>query len=266
MRATVISADGTSINYDRAGSGSPLVLLTGNLDDGAENEPLAQELAAGFTTYNLRRRGRAGSGNDRPYSLQREIEDIAAVIEAAGGMAHLYGVSSGGALALEAAAAGLNVDRVIVYEVPYSVGSEALEYWQAYVDDLEAALSAGRRGEAVELFMRLAGASDEDIAGARSAPVWAALEDLAPTLAHDAACLGDGAVPRDRLATVKRPTLVLTGTAHDPTAPGLPTEFFDLAADEITAALPNADRDRLPGQGHVANPQAIATAIRTFIP
>lgn len=206
-----------------------------------------------------------GAGNSRPYSLEREIEDIAAVIDAAGGTAHLYGVSSGGALALEAAMAGLAVDRVVVYEVPYSVGDEALRYWQAYVENLDAALSAERRGDAVDLFMQLAGAADEDIAGARSAPIWAALEDLAPTLAHDAACLGDGAVPSDRLATVKQPTLVLTGTAHDPTAPGLPAEFFDAAADEVAAALPRAQRHRLQGQGHVADRRATADAIRAFI-
>ena len=262
---SVVSRDGTAIAYDREGSGPAVILLSGNLDDGAENEPLAAELAAGFTVYNVARRGRRGSGDAASYAVEREIEDIAAVMSAAGGAAHLYGVSSGGALALEAAAAGLPVGRVIVYEVPYSVGPEAAQYWRAYVDELSRTLAEGRRGEAVELFMRLAGASEDDIAGARRAPVWAALERLAPTLAYDAACLGDGEPPRERLARITQPTLVATGSAHDPGAPGLPAEFFDIAADEIVAAMPTARRIRLEGQGHVVAADRMAAVLRDFL-
>ncbi|SDH56449.1 Alpha/beta hydrolase family protein [Rhodococcus triatomae] len=121
------------------------------------------------------RRGRGDSGDTHPYAVQREVEDLAAVVDAAGGRAHLFGASSGGALALEAAAAGLPVERI-------------------------AALDADDRDEALRLFMRLACSSDEDIATAEAAPIWPELRTLAPTLRYDAACLSDA-----RRATIEVP-------------------------------------------------------------
>jgi pimeloyl-ACP methyl ester carboxylesterase len=112
------SKDGTDIAYERMGSGPAVILVGGGLDDGAENAPLAPELAEQFTVYNYARRGRGESGDTLPYAVAREIEDLDALIAEAGGSAHLYGVSSGGALALEAAAAGLAVDGIALYEVP----------------------------------------------------------------------------------------------------------------------------------------------------
>src|SRR5919106_7071022 len=166
------SRDGTSIAYDRQGSGPALILVGGGLDDGAENVPLAAELARSFTVYNYARRGRGDSGDTQPYALEREIEDLQALVAEAGGSAHLYGVSSGGALAIEAAAAGLAIDRLAVYEVPYLVADDVARRWRRYVEELGAVLAEGRRGDALALFMRLAGSSEEDIAGARSAPFW----------------------------------------------------------------------------------------------
>lgn len=166
------SSDGTSIAYNRRGSGPAVILVGGGLVDPAtgragraENAPLAAELAGHFTVYNYDRRGRAESGDTLPYAVEREIEDIEALIGDAGGSAHLYGLSSGGALALEAAAAGLPVDSVAVYEVPYSVGEYASQSWRDYSEALGTVLAEGRRGDAVELFMRLAGASEDDIVG-----------------------------------------------------------------------------------------------------
>jgi pimeloyl-ACP methyl ester carboxylesterase len=121
--------------------------------------------------YNYDRRGRGDSGDTLPYAVERELEDIEALITQAGGSAHLYGVSSGGALALEAAAAGIAVDKLAVYEVPYSIGEEASRRWRDYVEQLGVVLAEGRRGDAVELFMRVAGASEQDIAGARNSPM-----------------------------------------------------------------------------------------------
>jgi pimeloyl-ACP methyl ester carboxylesterase len=248
------SRDGTSIAYERQGDGPAVILVTGGLDDGAENAPLASELAGRFTAYNYNRRGRGASGDTQPYAVEREIEDIEALIAEAGGSAHLYGVSSGGALALEAAAAGLAVDRIAVYEVPYSVGEHGAEHWREYVEQLTALLAEERRGDAVELFMRLAGASEESIAGARSSPLWPGLEDLAHTLAYDAACLGDG-LPTDRLAKVTQPVLVATGGAD---------EFFERAADALAASLPRAERRTLEGQGHVVDPQVLGPVLARF--
>ena len=174
----VTSRDGTSIAYDRQGSGPPVILVTGGLDDGSENAPLATELAEQFTAYNYNRRGRGESGDTQPYALEREIEDLVALIAEAGGSAHVYGVSSGGALALEGATAGLPIDRLAVYEVPYSMGEDASVRWREYVEQLGVLLGEGRRGDAVEL-------------------------------------LGGGHPPAARYATVTQPTLVATGGSDD---------------------------------------------------
>jgi pimeloyl-ACP methyl ester carboxylesterase len=268
--SSVKSQDGTSIAYEKHGSGPAVIMIGGALNDPAtgragraENEPLAAELAQSFTVYNYDRRGRAESGDTLPYALEREIEDIEALIKEAGGSAHLYGVSSGGALALEAAAAGLSVDKVAVYEVPYSLG-EAAQWWQGYVEQLKAALGEGRRGDAVALFMQVAGASEEDVAGAKALPIWADLEGIAHTLEYDAACLGDGPPPTDRLAKIKQPVLVATGGIPDPNMGGLAPGFFDDAADAVVAALPKAEREKVPSGGHVADPKALGPVLEKF--
>ena len=191
----VISKDGTSIAYERKGSGPAVILVTGGLDDGSENAPLAEELSRSFTTFNYARRGRAESGDTQPYAVEREIEDIEALIAEAGGSARLYGVSSGGALVLEAAGAGVAADRLAVYEVPYQTDDEFEKAWRIYVEELNATLAAGHRSEAVELFMRMVGTSEDVIQGAKVSEHWAGAEALAHTLAYDAACIGDGPTP-----------------------------------------------------------------------
>ena len=251
----VTSRDGTSIAYERVGSGAAVILVGGGLDDGSENAPLAPVLAESFTVYNYARRGRGDSGDTQPYAVEREIEDIEALVAAAGGSTHLYGVSSGGALALEAAAAGLPVDRLAVYEVPYLVGDEDSQRWRQYVEELGAALDEGRRGDALELFMRVAGSSEKSIEGARSSPLWPSLEALAHTLAYDAACLGEGPPPAARLARITEPILVLTGGT---------VEFFERAADAIAAAVPRGERQTLEGQSHVADPKAVVPVLERF--
>jgi hypothetical protein len=256
------SQDGTSIAYDLTGDGPPVILVGGGLVDPVtgragrwENAPLAAELATRFSVWNYDRRGRADSGDTPPYAVERELEDLDALIAAAGGSAHAYGVSSGGALALEAAAAGLAIDRLAVYEVPYMVGDEAAARWRAYVEDLGPALAEGRRGDAVELFMRVAGASEEGIAGARRSPMWASLEAIAHTLAYDAACLGDGLPPTGRLAAIAQPVLVATGGGD---------EFFELAGDAIAASVPGAQRLTIERQGHLADPKVVAPVLERF--
>ncbi len=139
-------------------------------------QPLARELAEHFTVYNFARRGRGDSGDSSPYAVQREIDDIAAIIAEAGGSAHLFGASSGGMFALEAAAAGLPVGRVAVYEVPYDTADGALQRAREYRAQLGVALVEGRRADAVGLFMRLAGSSEKDIADAMNSPYWSGLK------------------------------------------------------------------------------------------
>ncbi|WP_117213121.1 alpha/beta fold hydrolase [Allorhizocola rhizosphaerae] len=265
MESRVLSRDGTPIAYQVQGKGPAVVLVGGGLDDGAENVPLAAVLAEWFTVHNFARRGRGDSGDTQPYAVAREIEDLAALIEQAGGSAHLFGASSGGALALEAAAAGLPVGRVAVYEVPYNVEAQAVEAWRAYVSGLNAVLADGRRDDAVALFMRLAGASDEDIAEARNAPFWPSLRAIAHTLAYEAACLGDGPPPAHRFSRIAQPVLVATGEPGvDPHTPGLPADFYARAADELMTILPRAQRLTLKGQAHVGDPEVLGDALHAF--
>jgi pimeloyl-ACP methyl ester carboxylesterase len=249
----VTSKDGTSIVYDCQGSGLAVVLIGGGLDDGSENAPLVAELADGFTVFNYARRGRGDSGDTQPYAVDREIEDLAAIIVKAGGSAHVYGVSSGGMFALEAAMSGVAIDRIALYEVPYDTAEDAPQRYREYAERLGAALAEGRRGDAVEFFMRLAGSSEDDIAGARNSTYWPGLEALAYTLAYDAACYGPP--PTDRLAKVTPPTLVLTGDEAD---------FFGPAADAIVASIPHARRLIVQGQGHMVDPKAIAPVLKEF--
>jgi pimeloyl-ACP methyl ester carboxylesterase len=251
----VTSKDGTAIAYERVGRGPAVILVGGALDDGSENTPLAPELAGHLTVINYARRGRGDSGDTLPYAVAREIEDIETLVTEAGGSAHLYGVSSGGALALEAAAAGLAIDKLAVYEVPYLIGDEASQRWRQYVDRLGAVLAEGRPGGALELFHRLTGFSEEDIAAARSSPHWAGAEALERTLAYDAACLGDGHPPTDRLATITQPILVATGEAD---------EWIVQAADAIAGSVPHAKRQTVEGQSHVADPKAVAPVLERF--
>ncbi|WP_344920856.1 alpha/beta fold hydrolase [Streptosporangium oxazolinicum] len=260
----VISRDGTPIVYERAGSGPAVILVGGGLDDGSENAPLVPELAEDFTIVNYSRRGRGKSGDTSPYALEREFEDLAALIAAVGGSAHLFGASSGGALALEAAAAGLPIGRIAVYDVPYSIGDDAVQTWQDYLTRLRAALGDGRREEALSLFMRLAGSSDDDIAAASASPMWPPLLDLAPTLAYDAVCLGDGPPPVTRLATITQPTLVATGAGLASHMAGLRVDFFGQAADVITSHVPGAERLVIDVYEHVVDPKVLAPVLTRF--
>ena len=263
----VTSKDGTSIAYERQGDGPAVILVGGGLDDGSENAPLVPELAQWFTVYNYARRGRGDSGDTLPYALEREIEDLDALIAEAGGSAHLYGVSSGGALALEAAAAGTAADRIAVYEVPYCLAGDMLQRSRDFLERLGPVLAEERRGDALELFMRFAGSSEEEIAEARSSPWWPGLEAIAHTLAYDAACMGDYRPPTARLASIKQPVLVATGGVRPDARVGmggLPPDFFEQAADAIAASVPRAERANFEGQGHVADPKAVAPVLERF--
>jgi pimeloyl-ACP methyl ester carboxylesterase len=261
--STVTSKDGTSIAYERMGSGPAVILVGGGLDDGSENAPLVPALGERFTVLNYARRGRGESGDTPPYAVQREIEDLDALIAEAGGSAHLYGVSSGGALALEAAAAVSAIDRIAVYDVPYNVADDWPPRWAEYRRRLGEALAGDRRGDAVELFMRVADTPEEVIASVRAAPVWPSLEAIAHTLAYDAACLGDGQPPTSRLARIAQPTLVATGGPHQPDAASW-VLALDAAADAIAAGIPHAERQTIEGQGHVADPKVIAAVLERF--
>lgn len=261
QQGMVVSDDGTEIVYERQGNGPAVILVGGAFTDRSENAPLAVELATDFTVYNYDRRGRGESGDTPPYAVAREIEDLEALLAVAGSgtglpAAHVYGVSSGGALVLRAVAAGVPADRVAVYEVPYGLDDDIPANQHAYVEELEALLAEDRRGDAAALFMRYAGATDEMIEGARNSPLWPGLEAVAPSLRYDAAVLGNGQPPTDLLSRITRPTLVATGDAGD--------EFFGRAADALLTTVPNAERALLPGQSHRVDPKVLAPVLRRF--
>jgi pimeloyl-ACP methyl ester carboxylesterase len=210
----IFSKDGTPIAFDQVGEGSPLVLVGGVLGDRSQQAPLASLLASHFTVFNHDRRGHGESGDTPPYAVEREIEDLDALLNEAGGSAFVYGTSSCAVLALSAAAAGLapKIRRLALWEPPYIVDNSRPPVPQDYKEQLIRLLHEGRRGDMVELFFTKAvGLPVEFVAPMRTQPFWAAQEALAPTLIYDATLMGDFSLPKERLATVQVPTLVIDG-------------------------------------------------------
>lgn len=252
----VTSRDGTTIAFDRFGQGPPVVLVSGASVDRSDHTPLAEHLASDLTVLNYDRRGRGPSGDTQPYAIEREIEDIEAVIEAAGGEAGLNGSSSGAALAMLAAGAGLPVTKLAMWEPPYM--PEGVPTPPAdHVEQLETMVREGRRGDAVEYFMsKVVGMPPEFVAGMRQAPFWAKTEALAHTLAYDARILGDYRIPADRAANVNVPTLVIAGGADMP--------FMRDSAAALAEILPEGEARFLDGQGHVVDPTVLAPVLKAF--
>jgi pimeloyl-ACP methyl ester carboxylesterase len=252
-----LSSDGTEIAFDQLGDsdGPPVVLISGASCARGVHGELAGLLAGHFTVLNYDRRGRGDSGDTSPYAVQREIDDLAALLTAAGGEAAVFGNSSGAILGLRAAAAGLPITRLALWEPPFMTDPDAPRRQQAYVAELTALLGAGNRGDAMALFMSLVGLPAEMIAGMRHAPMWPAMEAIAPTLAYDAAVMGDSTVPPD-LAAVKIPVLVLTG--------GNTGDWAANTALALTGALPDAQHITLDGQDHNVAWDVIAPPLITF--
>ncbi|MFJ9661679.1 alpha/beta fold hydrolase [Streptomyces griseoflavus] len=256
MDKNITSRDGTSLAYESAGRGSAIVLVSGAMSTGATVAPLAAPLSERFRVVVYDRRGRGASGDTAPYAVEREVEDLAALIEAVGGEAALYGVSSGGALALRAAASGLPVRHVAVYETPFATSAEDLDERARYTGELTAALAEGRRGDAVELFLRLTGLGEAVIRGARQSPMWAAMESMAASLAYDDAVMGDGSVPRELLSGIGVPVLSIAGDASP--------AWMREAARAIAEAVPRGTYRALGGQTHMVEPDVLAPVLADF--
>jgi len=257
----VRSADGTRIAYERLGTGPVVILVGGGLTDRSENAELAKALATDLTVCNYDRRSRGASDIGDP-GLALELADLTALIaDVAPRTASLVGVSSGGALALEFAAQSIGSERIsslLVYEVPYMPSAEFEQSWAAYVPQMTAALDAGDLDRALDLFMYLAGSDDAEIEAAHQSPAWPAMRDLAPTLAHDAAVLGNGRIP-ERLARITMPVVVATGAAESPM-----NAFYGATADRLAAAVPTAKRVELNNPEHVLG-ASTATAIASLL-
>lgn len=259
--STLSSADGTTIAYRKQGEGPALILVDGALTvhSSGSGPELARLLAPHCTVYGFDRRGRGESGDTPPYAVDREIDDIEALIDRAGGPAFLYGHSSGGPLAMRAAIRlGSKVSKIAMYEPPYNNDPGAQESWSQYLSQLRETLAEGRRGDAVALFLRFVGTPAEQIDGMRRAPSWPAMEAVAPTLAYDhAAILGElWPVPTDLAARVSVPALVIAGDTSLP--------FMPDAARVLSQAIPQGQLQILAGQTHEVNPAALAPVLVKF--
>ena len=252
----VVSRDGTTIAYERAGDGPPMVLLNGAFRDHTIFDALIPELAPFCTAYAYDRRGRGGSGDSPGYAVAREIEDLAAVIEEAGGEAVVFAGSCGANLALEAVLAGVPITRLALHEPFYKVDG----YPRPPADfpaGLRALLAAGERGAAAEYFLAsLLCLTPEVIAAWRAGPLWAANEAHAHTLPYDTEICGDYNLPAERLASVTTPVLVVSS---DHTS-----DWLSAAARAPADALPGARAVELPGSWHRVDTPVLGRVLVEF--
>jgi pimeloyl-ACP methyl ester carboxylesterase len=257
--STILSKDGTVIAFDELGNGEAIILVDGALCSRAFGPlpKLAQLLAPHFTVFNYDRRGRNESGDTPPYAVEREVEDIEALIAKSGGSASVFGTSSGAALALAAAARGASIKKLALYEPPFVAGRSARTAPPDSEAQLKRLIAAGRRGDAVKFFM-------VDMVGMpaifayilRVLPIWPKLKAVAHTLPYDAAVLGDFSLPKERAASVAVPTLVIGGEKS-------PVELRS-AVSAVAEAVPRAKLRMLKGQTHNVSVKVLAPVLVEF--
>ena len=253
---TVTSRDGTTIAFDRLGDGPPVIMVCGQSTDRSSNASLAALLAPEFAVFNYDRRGRGDSGDTRPYAVEREVEDINALIREAGGSASVFGNSSGAALALEAAASDLAVDKLALWEAPFDE-DEGRRPPRDLAERYEAMIAEGRPGDVVEYFMaNVVGLPPEFVTHAKTQPSWQRQEALARTLVYDTLVMGDHSLPVDRAETVAVPTLALAGGESFP--------FMRETAQKLADVMPDARTRILEGQTHNVDPAALAPVLSEF--
>jgi len=259
-RDQATSRDGTKIAFERLGDGAPLVLVPGALQGRATYRPLAEELSRHLTVFNYDRRGRGDSGDTAPYAVEREIEDLGALIAEAGGTASVYGHSSGAALVLHAAARDLPIDKIVLHEPPFGSGSdEERRAEQEEAERISALLAQDRRGDAVKFFLSSMGMPPEMIDHLSQDPAMLA---HAPTILYDpfevmSEQSRGGKTPADQASSVTMPALVLAG--------GASPEWMIDASRQIADALPKGRLQLLDGQGHVVAPEILASVLTEFI-
>lgn len=245
------SADGTEIAFERSGQGPPLVVVVGAFSDHSSSTTLASGLGDAFTVYAYDRRGRGESGDTPPYSVRREVEDVARLIDAAGEPAFVFGRSSGGSLALEAAAAGVPTRALVVHEPPYTNGPTV-----AFAERLEELVAEGRDADATVAFLELLGTPSSVVEQMRREPAWDEMQKYAPTLSYEVRLCNNGAPPLDRLANVAAPTLATAGE----NSPAWARE----GAQAIAAAVPTGEARVLEGQGHAPADAVLVSLLKGF--
>jgi len=263
----VISKDGTPIAFDQSGQGPAIILVAGATATRLAEASLAAALAPNFTVFSYDRRGRGDSGDTAPYAVEREVEDIEALINEAGGSVFVFGHSSGAVLALEAARLlPTRIAKLALYEPPFIIDDSRPPAPQDYAKHLNELVSSGRRGEAVEYFMTEVGTPAEMVAQMRQSPMWPALEEIAQTLPYDITIIGDtqsgDPLTLRKWAAVTVPTLVMDGTVF------LGREdshvFLRHGADELANILPDAQRRTLEGQDHGPADDVLVPALKEF--
>ena len=259
--AITVSKDGTKIAYDKTGNGPALILVAGAFQDRMAMSAYAEPLSQRFTVYNYDRRGRGESDDTPPYAIAREIEDLDAVIQEAGGSACVFGGSSGGVLTLDAVAHGSHITKLAVYEPPFVVDDSRAPVAEDMVDQLKNMIVSGRRGDAAETFMTKGSLMPaEMVAGMRTQPFWSEVEAVAPTLVYDAMIMNGTMrgtpLPVDRWSSVTIPTLVIYG--------GDGPAWSRHAAESLVALLPHAEDKALEGQFHTLTPEALTPVLENF--
>ena len=260
---TVTSKDGTKIAYDKTGHGPAVVHVAGAMGTRSFGLPdHARLLESHFTVYNYDRRARGDSTDTKPFAVEREAEDIEALINEAGDSAYLYGISSGACLVLEAAIMlDSKVKKLALYEAPYHSDLDDTPIWHDYYTKLNEFVAANKRCDAVVHFMKFVGVPDNVIEDMRTQAMWSGLEAVAPTLMYDAAAMGGETrlVPVERVAKVAAPTLVMDGERSLKLYP-----FMRTTADALAQAMPNAERRTLKGQGHDVDAKVLALVLVAF--
>ena len=258
---TVTSKDGTKITYEKSGSGRPVILVGGALSSRVAHAELAQLLKANFTVYNFDRRAHGDSGDTKPYAVAREIEDIEAIIERAGGSAYVYGISSGACLALETAAAlGNKVDKLALYEAPYDESPGAAESWRTYSAKINELTAADRRADAVEFHLKFVGVPDKTLEEIKASPAWAGMVALAHTIPYDIAVVGeDRMVPAARAVKIQAKSLVMDGGASAQIMP-----YMRATAEKIANTIPGGVHKTIDGQSHNVSSKVIAPVLQEF--
>ena len=259
MASYVTSADGAQIAFDRFGQGSPVVVVSGIFCDRQTTQELAEQLAQQFSVINYDRRGRGDSGDTAPYAVEREVEDLGALIAEAGGTASVYGHSSGAGLALNAAASGLPITRLVLHEPPYGPDDEESKRGaRELAENVRAALAEDRRADAIKLFLTASGMPPELVEGMSSDPQ---MHAVAPTMPYDFEVMGDssrgGTIPEGLVRAISIPTLMIAG--------GASPDFFRDTAARIAEVLPNGKHMVLEGQDHGAPADVVAPVVAEFL-
>lgn len=255
----VKSKDGTPIAYEQSGSGPAVILVDGALCSRALGPmaALVPLLTRTFTVFTYDRRGRNESGDSKPYSPQREVEDLEAIITAASGSAMVFGMSSGAALAILAASKGLKISKLALYEPPFQVDTSAKNVTPGHLQAIQRFIEADQRSEAVRYFQVEAVGIPKFVPWIlRLTPLWKKLKAAAPTLVYDFTLLGDGLVPVDAIARITIPVAVYYGKKSP--------RFLTESSQAVAQALRHGKEIPLAGENHNLSAKAVAPALEAF--